>query len=603
VHLLRSIAIVALFSIPAFAAPPAQWRLTSSDHFEIYMQSSAQSDDQRARAVLAWFEQLRAFFREQPGWNANSSPPSSRVRVILFASEQDYQPYRVSDTADAYYLGSEDQDCIVMTGGEAKSFPIAAHEYTHLVLRASGSKLPPWLKEGLAELYSTLRIDDRRTEVGGPLSGRLQTLRRRDWVPLAGLTGLSEEAFQHQERAANNMFYAESWALVGMLALSPGYAAKFPRFVSAAGEGLSSLDLLTRTYEKSAEQIGRDLHAWVGQGAPVTVPLPKVVPLPFEVRVSDVSPLEARVLLGQMLLTGGAFDRAEEIFRDLAHGAPGSADVSAALGVIALHKGDLAGAQRAWKQAIEEGISDARLCFRYAILADQVGLSADEIRPALARATALDPDFDDAHYQLALLEKNAGHYEAALGEFQAMRTVADARAYAYWLALADTFNELGRREEAESAAQHAAMLAITASERSRAEEETYVAKTDIAVRFARDATGRLILITARMPHGQPDWNPFIEPGDDIHRVQGTLREIECGNVTTIRVQAAGELLKLAIPELQHVQMRHAPADFECGPQTAAQVAVDYARTPNGASDGIVRGMDFKPASASQASAP
>ena len=49
---------------------------------------------------------------------------------------------------------------------------------------------------------------------------------------------------------------------------------------------------------------------------------------------------------------------------------------------------------------------------------------AGDIRPALERAVALEPDFDDAHYQLALLEKNAGHYEAAIREFHAMRIVA-----------------------------------------------------------------------------------------------------------------------------------------------------------------------------------
>jgi len=229
------------------------------------------------------------------------------------------------------------------------------------------------------------------------------------------------------------------------------------------------------------------------------------------------------------------------------------------------------------------------LCYRYAILADQAGLGADDIRPALERAVTLQPNFDDARYQLALLEKNAGRYEAALRQFQAIREVQDARAYAYWLALADTYNELGRREEAQSAGERAAAYAITAAERARAAEQTFIARTDLAVRFAHDASGRLILVTTRMPHQQADWNPFIEPSDDIRRVQGTLREIDCSGVTTIRVEAAGKVVALAIPDLQHVQMRHAPAEFTCGPQDpVATVIVDYA-----APGGIVRGMDFQ----------
>ena len=81
----------------------------------------------------------------------------------------------------------------------------------------------------------------------------------------------------------------------------------------------------------------------------------------------------------------------------------------------------------------------------------------------------------------------------------------------------------------------------------------------------------------------------------MQRVQGALREIDCGNLTTIRVEAAGKLIALAIPDLQHVQMRHAPPEFVCGPQSAVPVIVDYARTRDAAADGIVRGMDFTPA--------
>jgi len=576
---------VAALAIPAFGAPPvSSWRLTRSEHFEVY----AQASDQRARAILVWFEKLRAFF-QQPGWTAGSTPRSSRVRVIVFASAEEYQPYRLRATADAYYVSSGDQDYIVLAGSEAKSFGIAAHEYAHLVLRAAGLQAPPWLTEGLAEVYSTLHIDDRSTELGGPLRGSLQTLRNNAWMPLAGLASLPKGSIELQERGTNDLFYSESWALTGMLALSPDYASRFPRFVAAAGEGVPSLELLTRIYGKSAEELTRDLRAWVGQGAPVTVQLPRVLQEAKVLEVSDVAPLAWRVLIGQLFLAEGQFDLAEALFSDLDREAPHLPDISAALGVIALHKGDADGARHAWKRAIEQGIADAGLCYRYAILADQAGLGADDIRPALERAVTLQPNFDDARYQLALLEKNAGRYEAALRQFQAIREVQDARAYAYWLALADTYNELGRREEAQSAGERAAAYAITAAERARAAEQTFIARTDLAVRFAHDASGRLILVTTRMPHQQADWNPFIEPSDDIRRVQGTLREIDCSGVTTIRVEAAGKVVALAIPDLQHVQMRHAPAEFTCGPQDpVATVIVDYA-----APGGIVRGMDFQ----------
>ncbi len=574
-HSRRWLIVLAALSIPAamscFAAPVPAWRLTRSDHFEIY----TQTNDQRARAILIWFEQLRTFFEQQGGSNIMSSPP---VRIIVFASEREYQPYRLRSTADAYYAGTGSQNYIVMGSDDPIKFGLAAHEYAHLVLRNSGLQLPPWLKEGLAEFFATLRITGQATELGGPLPGRLRTLEGRTWMPVADLMSLSEESQRRQERSTADLFYAESWALTEMLLLSPKYAPSFQQILASP-----NLD---------AEAVTRDLHTWIHQPRLPVVQLPEVAAESGPVQVSDVSPVTARLLLAQLLLAADEFDRAEALFSALGQAEPDSAAVSAGLGLIALHKGDSDGARRFWKRAIDQGIDDARLCYNYAILADQASLPAGDMRPALERALALQPDFDDAHYQLALLEKNARHFEAALQQFHAMRIVPETRSYAYWLALADTFNELDRRDEAQSAARRASEHATTASERARAAEETYFAETDPGVQFARDVSGQLQLVTTRRPHQQSDWNPFIEPADDIHRLQGTLREIECGSVTTIRVEAAGKLVTLAIPDLQHVQMRHAPPEFVCGPQTATQVIVDYAGTPNAASDGIVRGMDF-----------
>jgi thioredoxin-like negative regulator of GroEL len=577
--LIRWAATILGLSFPALAATAPPWRLTHSANFEIY----AQSSDQRAREMLLWFEQLRAFFQQQGG---SSPTPSQPVRVIVFTSEREYQPYRLRSTADAYYVGSGSQDYIVMGTDDPAKFGLAAHEYAHLVLRASGGQLPPWLKEGLAEFFATLHITEHATQLGGVLPGRFRALQRRTWLPVAELMSISEESQKGQNRDAAELFYAESWALTEMLLLSPKYAAGFRPILAPP-----NLDI---------EAVTRELHHWIDQPKLPVIDLPELAAPDVHVEVSAVPPLAMQSLLAQVLLAAGEFDRAEARFQSL----PDTAEISAALGMIALHKGDPEGARRAWKRAIDEGITDARLCYHYAILADRASLPADDIRPALQRAVALQPDFDDAHYQLALLEKNARHYEAAIEQFHAMRSVPDTREYAYWLALADTFNELGQRDEAQSAARHASERATTARERARAAEETYIAQTDPGVQFARDASGHLQLVTTRMPHQQLDWNPFIEPADEIHRVQGTLREIDCGQLTTIRVETSGKLVTLAIPDLQHVQMRHAPPDFVCGPQPpASRVLVDYAQTRDGSTAGIVRGMDFNPTSVSPAGAP
>ena len=317
-------------------------------------------------------------------------------------------------------------------------------------------------------------------------------------MPLADLTAFSNASLQHAERGTADLFYAESWALTGMLAFSPGYAAGFQHVIAAEGAGLASMDVLTH-----------DLRVWVDSGASAAVHLPRVSPDSIAVDTFDVTPLASRLLLAHLLLTAGEFDRAETLFAAL----PDSADVSAALGSIALHKGDLTAARSAWKRALNQGVqgvTDAQLCYRYAILADEAGMRPDDIRPALERAIALRPDFDDARYQLALLYKNAGLYEQALQQFQAMRVVPDNRAYVYSLALADTFNELGRRQEALVAAGHAAERASTATERAARPNRPTSLKPTLAFN-CRDSSGHLTRDRARAaPNGR------MEP---VHRAR------------------------------------------------------------------------------------
>jgi hypothetical protein len=101
------------------------------------------------------------------------------------------------------------------------------------------------------------------------------------------------------------------------------------------------------------------------------------------------------------------------------------------------------------------------------------------------------------------------------------------------------------------------------------------------------------MVTTRVPH-ESDWNPFIEAGDDIRRVQGIVKEIDCHNqVTRFVVEAGGVRLRLAIEDPSRVRMRNAPAEFVCGTQETNHVLVEYAVSKNKGTDGVVRGMEFR----------
>jgi tetratricopeptide (TPR) repeat protein len=591
---LHCVSALLILCVSASAQPALTWRLTRSEHFELYSQGT----DAAARSALIWFEQLRAFYLQKTGLPPERLPP---VRVISFRSASEYQPYRLGPASDAHYIGTEGRDYIVMAALDAGQFPTAAHEYAHSILRAAGLKFPLWFAEGLAEFFSTVSISEHGSTLGGDLLARSQTLRRQPWMPLAELMDLAANSPLRGDRDAAGIFYAQSWALANMLILSPQYSLKFGDLIAALSSGAPGSEALPKIYGKSLIAITGDLHAWSAIKHP-PVPLAEIEAgqiLKQSVAVEatvDVSPIEARALMADMLQSAGDLSRAEAIYSDLARDSPQDARVHAALGAIALAEGDKDRARREWKLAIDFGIADATLCYQYAVIGEQADVPEDDLRPALEQAVRLKPDFDDARYLLALIEKNAGRFDAAVVQLRAMRSVAPARAYNYWSAMADALIQLDRRDDARSASKRAMEYATTDAERARAAQLRYLADTDFAVQFSMGKNGRAELSTTRIPHATADFNPFIEPGDKIRHVEGALREIDCsGALTRFVVDTSEGPVTLAIPDPGHVQMRNAPSEFTCGPQQSLQVAVDYAISapPEVKADGLVRGMQFK----------
>lgn len=580
-------AALAVLCVSVHAQSPANWSLARSPHFEAYTQASPE----QARAAVLRLEQLRAFFAQQTGLKPDGPGP---VRVIAFRSVREYEPYRLRVPADAYYVGTEGRDYLVLSSLNLADFGTAAHEYAHALQRAAGFHLPPWLGEGLAEFLSTARVGERGSSIGGELPARAQMLRRPEWIPLPQLLAIAAEPSSAGNRDRASLFYAESWALTDMLLLSPEYEPRFSRLASALHTGARSAQALPAVYGKSLAEIERDLRVWVDRRRIAAVPLPGVAAGAFTIDVTPVSAQDSRLLLADLLAASGELVRAEAAYTALAREVASSAEVPAALGAIALRKGDTAGAQREWQRAISLGIADAALCYRYGQLASTAGVSPAEVRAAYQRALALRPDFDDARYALALLEKNLGENEAALADLRAMHNVAPVRAYHYWAATADALTQLGRREEAQAAAQKAAENAGTSAERAGALQLAWIARTELAAQFVRDGSGANQLVMTRVPRDTSDWNPFVEPGDSIRRVRGTLREIECGeSLTRFQLDTDTGVVTLTIPDLAHLQARNAPAELICGPQEANAVTVVYATAaPGGKTDGVLRGIEF-----------
>jgi tetratricopeptide (TPR) repeat protein len=558
--------------------------LAHSAHFDVY----SQAGEGNAQTTLLWLERLYAFFVAE-------APLQQRepVRVIIFKSPAEYAAYRSHPAADAYFLSTPAREYLVLSAMGPQEFRIAAHEYAHLVLHSIGVHVRPWLAEGLAEFFSTVRIGEDGTFIGGDLPMRSLVLQQTSWIPLADL--LSASSPLSADRKQTDVFYAESWALTDMLITSPKYRAHFAELLSDRLPRESDAEAIARIYGRPLSAVFADLHTWLRTPRSST-PLPGVPNATTHAEISELTDWESRAVLADLLLAAEWWKRAEPAFRQLIDEKPDDATAHAALALIALHNGNQISAREEWQRAMQIGVRDASICYRFAVSAEDASLPTADIRAALERAIALAPNFDDARYKLALLQNIAGNYTAALTQLRAMRSVPPERAYAYWTVMASALTDADEREAAKNAAENAMRYATTSEQRVSASSLAYAAMTDLTVQFARDAQGHLQVVTARKPHGSDDWNPFIEPGDDIRRVEGRIRKVECksGKISGFRIETASGTVQVILLDPTHVLIQGGSPEFVCGAQDGRTVSIQYAASnSHPPANGVLRGMQFK----------
>src|SRR5438270_8454268 len=91
----------------AIASPAAStWSVARSDHFEVW----ADGGPETARVLNDSLERLHTFFVRQIGVG-----PRGTVRVVCFASPQDFADYRIRSGADGYSLTTPERQYIVLT--------------------------------------------------------------------------------------------------------------------------------------------------------------------------------------------------------------------------------------------------------------------------------------------------------------------------------------------------------------------------------------------------------------------------------------------------------------------------------------------------------
>ena len=584
--------ILALFCA-ADAYSETKWIQMQSPNFEAY--SSA--GERETRDALRDFERVRDFFLQV----AQREPPKPvPVYVVVFGSEKEYTPYRFNEVSIAYYFGGADRDYIVMgrTGDEAAR--VAVHEYVHLVARHLGLKYPTWLNEGVADLYSTLRMQGDKALVGDLVPGRMQTLFTEKWIPLPVLLSATQSSPFYNEKNKASSFYGESWALAHMLQLSPQYSSKYSDFLKILQSGADSATALEKAYGKTIADIEKDLQSYFrgnqfyGRLFPV-----KLVTSSEKFPATPAPEFEVRLALADLTNRPGKEAETRKMLEELASADPKRPEPWASLGYLAWRDNQVPDAVEAFGKAYDRGNRSAKFLWDFGRLAERE--HQETAVSALTELLKLESDRLDVRMELAALHLNARRPGAALSILSEVHSVTAEDAPRFFTLLANAQLQLRDLDGARITVAKLAANVKTSEDRARVEQMQRYLEQPSAPPPAVAAT------RAVAPDGEDDVPRLVRPAPASQRppvlpspeVEGSFVEFVCLEKSFKVVVDTGKGKQgFLIPDPNQVVIvgrAGGKVELNCGPQKPVHVKLEYAPSTAGSdADGILKILYFEP---------
>ena len=153
-------AVLCLLLCPrSFSAEPP-WLEVHSTHFTVITDAG----EKKGREVALRFEQMRAVFALLLGKERlNQSVP---LTILAFKNDKSYYqlaPLRQGQPIDVpgFFLPGDDQDFIVLNLFEDEPWRAVAHDFAGMLLNFNYPPAQGWFDEGLAEYFSSIRVDNQ----------------------------------------------------------------------------------------------------------------------------------------------------------------------------------------------------------------------------------------------------------------------------------------------------------------------------------------------------------------------------------------------------------------------------------------------------------
>lgn len=249
----------------AGARGAGKWITAQTDNFVLFSSAS----EAESRELLEDLERLRAVLRK--GLNL---PPAREpvTRVMAFSSRREFNHYKplfegkTKTDVVGYHSGGDDAAYIAIDLGSAdRAKRTIYHEYLHHFFDLMGYKLPLWLNEGLADLFSTMQIKRNRLELGHAKIGYMNAMLSTwdlDW-----LFSVGKGSDSYHGGIAQQQFYAQSWALVHFWFCSPEMFPSYLKFLDLIeNSGKDSAECMEEAFGMNTEQMKDALDAYLKKG-------------------------------------------------------------------------------------------------------------------------------------------------------------------------------------------------------------------------------------------------------------------------------------------------------------------------------------------------
>jgi Flp pilus assembly protein TadD len=562
------IALLLLLPCACQGSTRAQWVRVTTPHFEMYTTAS----EKAGRDLALYFEQVRGFFLKASPLKAPATFP---VRIIAFAGRDQYIPYATQVQSAAYYAPSARRDYIVMSDLSPESYKTAVHEYMHLVVRHSGLRIPLWLNEGWADVYSTLKPVKDGVAVGDLIPARMQSLAGGQWFDFNALTSVTTASSVYNESNRAGLFYGESWAFVHMLFLSPEYKDHFGKFVMALHRGSTAAEACQTAFGKPAAAVFDDLSKYLGRkklvGAVFATTIAKG---DTEAEVTKAPEFESRLVLADLQAAIGRAELARQEYDELQKLEPNNPELNLSLGFAYLMREDASKARDYFARSFGAGGKDPQMCLALGMLEIAAKQPPGQVIPILERAVQGRPDYQEAWLQLGVQRVAARQFVAGIEALMKVESVTPERASGVYFNLTYAYLETGDLAKARESGEIAKKWAKLPEQ---------VARLGQMLKFIQ-ARGKLV--------------PPPRPGEVLRSVEGMVQGVDCGVTgNRLRLQAGERMLSLVLPEAGAVEFSSATAtafNLKCGAVAPFRVRVEYVpgSVMNQATAGVVRRVEY-----------